>query len=171
MPSIKAIGGESQLRLVANWLDREVAPSAQINPVDQLDKLLPLVDLLSITETTMWNFMCENHVIITNQECRLFPPTFLVSSEHQLRLIYFYFSNRQRLINARAYANFGLLLVEVKNGEAILRSATELQSTGALRMPIPYRECCGNTFANGKYFTTATFGWHAVMPVGLTSWR
>ncbi len=85
--------------------------------------------------------------------------------------MYFDFSNRQKLIDERACANSGILLVEVKNGEAILRSATELQPTGASRMPIPIRECCGYTFGNGKYFTTATFGWHAVMPVGLTTWR
>ncbi len=66
--------------------------------------------------------------------------------------------NRQRLINARAFANSGILLVQVKNGEAILRSVSELQPTGALRMPIPYREYCGYTFANGKYFTAVTFG-------------
>ncbi len=78
LPSIKAIGGEHQLRLVANWMDSEVAPGAKINPVDQLNNLLPLVDIPSITESSMWNFMCENHIIITNQECRLFPPTFLV---------------------------------------------------------------------------------------------
>ncbi len=70
----------------------------------------------------------------------------------------FYLSNRQRLINARAYANSGILLVAVKRGEATLRSVTELQPAGTLRMPIPYREYCGYTFANGKYFTTATFG-------------
>ncbi len=64
------------MRIVANWMDSEVAAVAQINPVDQLDSLLPFVDLPSITETSILNFMCANHVIITNQECRLFPPTF-----------------------------------------------------------------------------------------------
>ncbi len=78
LPSIKSIGGQRLMRLIANWMDSEVAPGAKINPVDQLDNLLPLVDIPSITESSMWNFMCENHVIITNQECRLFPPTFLV---------------------------------------------------------------------------------------------
>ncbi len=51
-------------------MDSDAAPGAQINPVDQLDTLLPLVDLPSITETSMLNFMRENHVVITNQECR-----------------------------------------------------------------------------------------------------
>ncbi len=65
-----------------------------------------------------------------------------------------------------------LVLVEVQgNEEAILRSATEFQPAGALRMPIPYRKYCGYTFAIGKYFKTVTFGCNAVMPVGLTSWR
>ncbi len=76
LPSIKAIGGEHQLRLVANWMDSEVTPGVQINPVDQLNNLLPLVDLSSITETSMLNFMCENLAITTNPECRLLPPHF-----------------------------------------------------------------------------------------------
>ncbi len=66
----------------------------------------------------------------------------------------FYFSNRQRLINARACANSGILLVELNNGEAILRPVTELQPTGTLRMPIPYRNGCAYTFANGKFFSS-----------------
>ncbi len=46
--------------------------------------------------------------------------------------------------------NLGIVLVEVNHGEAILRSATEIQPTGTLRMSIPYREGCAYTFANGK---------------------
>ncbi len=64
------------MRMVAKWVDSEVAPVAQINPIEKLTNLLPLVDLPLITETSIGHFMCENHVIITNQDCRLFPPTF-----------------------------------------------------------------------------------------------
>ncbi len=73
LPSIKANGGEHQLRLVADWMDNEVAPVAQTSPVDQLENLLPLVDLSSITEKFMLNFMRKNRTITTNPECRLFP--------------------------------------------------------------------------------------------------
>ncbi len=85
--------------------------------------------------------------------------------------MYFYYSHRQKLINERACANSAILLVEVSDEKAILRSAGELQPTGALRIPSPYRDYSAYTFAIGKYFTAATFGWHAVMPVVLTSWR
>ncbi len=70
MPSVKDIGGEYQLRLVANWMDSEVVPAALLTPVDQLESLLPLVDHQSITDDTLLKFMGENHVIITNQQCR-----------------------------------------------------------------------------------------------------
>ncbi len=70
LPSVKDLGSEHQLRLVANWMGSEVVTAAQLNPVDQLDSLLPLVDLQSITDDTLFNFMGENHVIIANQQCR-----------------------------------------------------------------------------------------------------
>ncbi len=70
MPSIKAIGGEHQLRLVANWMDSEIASAAQTIPVDHLDNLLPIVDLQSITDDTFINFMGENYVLLTNHQYR-----------------------------------------------------------------------------------------------------
>ncbi len=51
-------------------MDSEVATAALLTPIDQLDSLLPLVDLQSITDDTLFNFMGENHVIIANQQCR-----------------------------------------------------------------------------------------------------
>ncbi len=51
-------------------MDSEVATAAQLTPVDQMDSLLPLVDLQSITDDTLFNFMCENHVIIADLQCR-----------------------------------------------------------------------------------------------------
>ncbi len=47
-------------------------------------------------------------------------------------------------------ASSTIILVEENNREAILCSATEFQQTGTLRMPIPYREGCAYTIANGK---------------------
>ncbi len=70
LPSIRAIGGEHQLRLVVNWMDSEVAAVAQINPVDQLDSLLPLVDLQSIIDDTFINFMGENIAMLANHQYR-----------------------------------------------------------------------------------------------------
>ncbi len=70
LPLVKDLGGEHQLRLVGSWMDSEVATAAQITPVDQLDSFLPLVDLQSITDDAIFNFMGENHVIITNQQCK-----------------------------------------------------------------------------------------------------
>ncbi len=75
LPSVKDTGGEHQLRLVANWMDSEVATAAQLTSVDQLKSLLPLVDLQSITDDSLFNFMGENHVIIANQQCRYFLST------------------------------------------------------------------------------------------------
>ncbi len=46
------------------------------------------------------------------------------------------------------------MLVEVNNEEAILRSATEFQTAGALKLPIPYRDNCAYTLANGKFFSS-----------------
>ncbi len=70
LPSIKTIGGEGQLRLVAKWMDAEQASGVQIDPVEQLDNLLPLVDLSSITETAVYDFMGENNAIVANPLCR-----------------------------------------------------------------------------------------------------
>ncbi len=69
LPSIKAIGGERQLRLVANWMDSEIATAAQ-TPVDHLDSLFPLVDLQSITDDTFINFMGENYALLKNHQYR-----------------------------------------------------------------------------------------------------
>ncbi len=70
LASIKDIGGEHQLRLVASWMDTEEATAAQMTNIDQLDSLLPLVDLQSITDDSLLNFMGETHVIIANHQCR-----------------------------------------------------------------------------------------------------
>ncbi len=70
LPSIKAAGGERQLRLVANWMDSEIATAAQTTPVDHLDSLFPLVDLQSITDDTFINFMGENYALLRNHQYR-----------------------------------------------------------------------------------------------------
>ncbi len=70
LPSIKTIGGEGQLRLVAKWIDAEQAAGGKVGPVEQLDNLLPLVDLSSITDATLFDFIGENNVMITNDQCR-----------------------------------------------------------------------------------------------------
>ncbi len=70
LPPVKDLGGEHQLRLVANWMASEVATAVQLSPVDQLDSLLPFVNFQSITDDSLFNFMDENHVIIANQQCR-----------------------------------------------------------------------------------------------------
>ncbi len=80
---------------------------------------------------------------------------YLTDIETHMRegIIFVFLAFRQRLIDARKAAkraNLAIFLVEENNGEAILRSATELQPTGTLRMPFPYREGCAYTFANGK---------------------
>ncbi len=51
-------------------MDSEVAAVAQINPVDQLDSLLTLVDLQSITDDILFNFIGENHAMLANHQCR-----------------------------------------------------------------------------------------------------
>ncbi len=43
--------------------------------------------------------------------------------------------------------------VDVKDGRATLRSATDLKPARSFTMPIPYRECCAYTTANGKYIS------------------
>ncbi len=70
LPLVKDLGGEHQLRLVGSWMDSEVATAALLTPVDQLDSLLPLVDLQSITDGAVLKLMRENYVIISNQQCR-----------------------------------------------------------------------------------------------------
>ncbi len=70
LPSIKGIGGERQLRLIANWMDAEQSRTAQFDPVQQLDSLLPLVDLLSIKDDILFNFMSENNAIVANAQGR-----------------------------------------------------------------------------------------------------
>ncbi len=59
--------------------------------------------------------------------------------------------NRKNLTAALKEARRAVLLVEVKEGKATLRSATDLKpTTGSFAMPIPYREYCAYTSANGK---------------------
>ncbi len=70
LPSIKGIGGERQLRLVANWMEVAQTRTAQFDPVQHLDSLLPLVDLLSIEDDILFNFMSENNAIIANPQGR-----------------------------------------------------------------------------------------------------
>ncbi len=70
LPSIKSIGGERQLRLVASWMDAEQTAASQPDPVQQLDNLLPLVDLSSITDESLLDFMGEDYVMVANRQCR-----------------------------------------------------------------------------------------------------
>ncbi len=70
LPSIKGIGGEPQLRLIASWMDAEQTTAAQLDPVQHLDSLLPLVDLSSITDASLFDFMGEDNVMVTNPPCR-----------------------------------------------------------------------------------------------------
>ncbi len=70
LPLIKGHGGERQLRVVANWIDDEQASTTKIDPVDRLDSLLPVVDFPSMSEACFLDFICENHVIISNNQCR-----------------------------------------------------------------------------------------------------
>ncbi len=70
LPSIKGIGGERQLRLIASWMDAEQTRTAQFDLVQHLDSLLPLVDLFSITEESLLDFMGEDNVMVTNPPCR-----------------------------------------------------------------------------------------------------
>ncbi len=43
---------------------------AQIDPVQHLDSLLPLVDLLSIEDDILFNFMSENNAMVANHQGR-----------------------------------------------------------------------------------------------------
>ncbi len=80
---------------------------------------------------------------------------YLTAIETRMRegIIFVFLAFRQRLIDARKdakRANLAIFLVEENNGKAILRSMTELQPTVTFTMPVPYREDCAYTFANGK---------------------
>ncbi len=70
LPSIKTIGGEGQLRLVAKWMDAEQANCVQVDPVEQLDNLLPLVDFSSMTDATLLDFMGENNAMVAGPQGR-----------------------------------------------------------------------------------------------------
>ncbi len=70
LPSVRCIGGERQLRLVANWMDGEHSSTDTVDPVGQLNSLLHVMDLKSVTENAFFDFMSENHIIMSNQACR-----------------------------------------------------------------------------------------------------
>ncbi len=70
LPSIKSIGGERQLRLIASWMDVAQTTTGQLDPVQHLDSLLPLVDLSSITDDSLFDFMGEDNVMVVNRQCR-----------------------------------------------------------------------------------------------------
>ncbi len=55
-------------------------------------------------------------------------------------------------MSARVEARQAVLLVEVENGGAILRSATELKPQEAIRMPILYRQNGAYALANVSIF-------------------
>ncbi len=62
--------------------------------------------------------------------------------------------NRQRLISARKEARQVVhepdtRIIEVKRGDAILRSATDRHPSGSLRLPIPFQDGCDYSFSNG----------------------
>ncbi len=67
-------------------------------------------------------------------------------------------------MSARIEARQAVLLVEVEHGETIFRSAKELKPQEAIRMPVPYRQHCAYSLANGKiFFTISKAACHAVM--------
>ncbi len=70
LPSIKNLGGEHQMRLVASWTESEAVAATQITPIDHLDSLLPLVDLQTFTDDTFINFMGEHHAMLANHQYR-----------------------------------------------------------------------------------------------------
>ncbi len=156
LPSIKRIGGERQLRLVAKWMDGGHSAISNVDHVGQLDNLLPLMNLKSISDTAFCHFTGENNIIMQNHECRYF--LFIIHNwnwpEQKLNCI---LDNRQRLAAAlkeawRATLESDLLLVEVTAWdatEATLRSVAEFHPTGSSRMSIPYRYCCAYSLANG----------------------
>ncbi len=51
-------------------MDVEQTTGTQVDPVEQLDNLLPLVDLSSITDATFLDFMGENYAMVGNPQCR-----------------------------------------------------------------------------------------------------
>ncbi len=83
LPWIKGLGAECQLRLVASWIDADQSSTNRVEPIDQLDILLPEVDMPSMAEACFLYFMSENHVVITNQQCRYF--LFIFDTELALR--------------------------------------------------------------------------------------
>ncbi len=58
--------------------------------------------------------------------------------------------NRKNLTAALKEARRVVLLVDVNDGKATLRSATELKPARSFSMPIPYREHCSYALANGE---------------------
>ncbi len=63
---------------------------------------------------------------------------------------FFYLTNRQSLVDARQEARQVVLLVDVKDGKATLRSATDLKPARSFTMSIPYRPDCAYALANGE---------------------
>ncbi len=57
--------------------------------------------------------------------------------------------NRKNLTAALKEARRVVLFVDVNDGTATLRSATDLKPARSFTMPIPYREYCAYTSANG----------------------
>ncbi len=160
LPSVKRIGGERQLRLVADWMDGGHSVISHANPVDQFDNLLSLIDLKSMPDDVFYDFLKENHVIITNDECRYFMLLcccIQIWNWLQQLITDYYLIKRQRLLDSlkkarRATPKSDLLLVKLTEweaSEAILRSVTEFQPSESLRMSIPYRPGCADSFANG----------------------
>ncbi len=77
LPPITCLGIERQLRLVANWMDEGHSATSYADPVDQLDNLLPFMDLKSMSDDAFCDFMSEDNIIMQSHECRcvfvLFP--------------------------------------------------------------------------------------------------
>ncbi len=61
--------------------------------------------------------------------------------------------NRKNLTAALKEARRVVLLIEVNDGKATLRSATDLQPTGSFRIPIAYRKDCAYILANGEFIS------------------
>ncbi len=64
-PLVKSIGGANQLCLVAKWMD-----IGDPNHLDLFNDLLPLIDLKSISVVDLASFLCEDHAIVENAQCR-----------------------------------------------------------------------------------------------------
>ncbi len=63
-PLVKSIGGVRQLRLVDKRMD-----NGNSDRLDLFNDLLPLIDLKSIRDADMFDFMCEDHAIVMNAQC------------------------------------------------------------------------------------------------------